>query len=311
MELTQVSLTRYAWLSIAAAILTIALKSAAYLITGSVGLLSDALESVVNLVAAIMALAMLTIAARPPDADHTYGHEKAEYFSSGVEGALILVAALSIIAAAFPRLFAPKPIEQAGLGLAISVVASLVNLGVALVLRRVGRRNRSITLEADSAHLMTDVWTSAGVLVAIGLVALTDWELLDPIIALAVAANIIWSGFGLMRRSVLGLMDTALPHEQQVAVRAIQERYMQEGLSFHALRSRQSGSRNFVSMHVLVPGEWTVQRGHELLERIEADIRQAIPHVTVFTHMEPHDDPASWQDAQLDRLTAQPPVERP
>jgi cation diffusion facilitator family transporter len=304
------SLTRYAWLSIAAAILTIALKSAAYVITGSVGLLSDALESLVNLVAAIMALAMLTIAARPPDADHTYGHEKAEYFSSGVEGALILVAALSIVAAALLRLFAPQPIEQAGLGLAISVVASLVNLGVALVLRRAGRRNRSITLEADSAHLMTDVWTSAGVLAAIGLVALTDWEILDPIIALVVAANIIWSGFGLMRRSALGLMDTALPHEQQVAVQAIQQRYMQGGLTFHALRSRQSGSRNFVWMHVMFPGTCTVQHCNEVLEQIEADIRQSIPHVTVFTHMEPLDDPVSWQDAQLDRLAAQPPVER-
>jgi cation diffusion facilitator family transporter len=308
--MTHVSLTRYAWLSIAAALLTIALKSGAYVVTGSVGLLSDALESLVNLVAAIMALAMLTIAARPPDADHAYGHEKAEYFSSGVEGALILVAALSIIAAAVPRLFAPQPIEQAGLGLAISLVASLVNLSVALVLRRVGRRHRSITLEADSAHLMTDVWTSAGVLVAIGLVAVTDWELLDPIIALAVAANIIWSGFGLVRRSVLGLMDTALPREQQASVLAIQQRYMQQGLTFHALRSRQSGSRNFVSMHVLVPGAWTVQRGHELLEQIEADIRQSIPNVTVFTHMEPLDDPVSWQDAQLDRLAAQPPVEK-
>ena len=305
------SLTRYAWLSIAAAILTIALKSVAYAITGSVGLLSDALESVVNLVAAIMALAMLTIAARPPDADHTYGHEKAEYFSSGVEGALIVVAALSIAATALPRLFAPQPIEQAGLGLTISVLASLVNLGVALVLRRAGRRNRSITLEADSAHLMTDVWTSVGVVVAIGLVALTDWELLDPIIALAVAVNIIWSGFGLVRRSVLGLMDTALPQEQQAAVQAIQQRYMQEGLTFHALRSRQSGSRNFVSMHVLVPGTWTVQRGHEMLEQIEADIRQSIPNVTVFTHMEPLDDPVSWQDAQLDRLAAQPPNDMP
>ncbi len=303
------SLTRYAWLSIAAAILTIALKSAAYVITGSVGLLSDALESLVNLVAAIMALAMLTIAARPPDADHTYGHEKAEYFSSGVEGALILVAALGIIATALPRLFAPQPIEQVGIGLAISVVASLVNFGVALVLRRVGRLNRSITLEADAAHLMTDVWTSVGVLVAIGLVALTGWERLDAIIALAVAANIIWSGFSLMRRSTLGLMDTALPPEQLAAVRAIQQRYVQEGLTFHALRSRQSGSRNFVSMHVLVPGTWTVQRGHELLEQIEAAIRQAIPNVTVFTHLEPLDDPASWQDAQLDRLAAQPKAE--
>jgi cation diffusion facilitator family transporter len=299
-----VPLTRYAWLSIAAAVLTIALKTAAYFITGSVGLLSDALESVVNLVAAMMALAMLTIAARPPDQEHAYGHDKAEYFSSGVEGALILVAAVSIIAAALPRLFAPQPIEQVGLGLGVSVVASLVNLGVALVLRQAGRRYRSITLEADAAHLMTDVWTSVGVVIAIGAVAVTGWERLDPIVALAVAANIIWSGFGLMRRSVLGLMDTALPREQQEAVHEIQQRYIQEGIKFHALRSRQSGARSFVSMHVLVPGAWTVQRGHELLERIEADVRQAIPNVTVFTHLEPLDDPASWQDTQLDRVMA-------
>jgi cation diffusion facilitator family transporter len=298
-------LTRYAWLSIAAAVLTIALKATAYFVTGSVGLLSDALESVVNLVAAVMALAMLTIAARPADADHTYGHAKAEYFSSGVEGALILVAAVSIIAAALPRLFAPQPIEQAGLGLGVSVVASLVNFGVALVLRRAGRQYRSITLEADATHLMTDVWTSAGVLVAIGAVVVTGWEWLDPVVALAVAANIIWSGTSLVRRSVLGLMDTALPREQQEAVREIQQRYVQEGIRFHALRSRQSGARSFVSMHVLVPGAWTVQRGHELLERIEADIRAAIPSVTVFTHLESLDDPASWQDAQLDRIAAE------
>jgi cation diffusion facilitator family transporter len=302
-------LTRYAWLSIAAAVLTIALKAAAYFITGSVGLLSDALESVVNLVAALMALAMLTIAARPPDEERTYGHDKAEYFSSGVEGALILVAAVSIIAAALPRLLAPQPIEQVGLGLGVSVVASLVNLGVALVLRQAGRRHRSITLEADAAHLMTDVWTSAGVLIAIGAVAVTGWERLDPIVALAVAANIIWAGFGLMRRSVLGLMDTALPHEQQEAVREIQQRYVQEGIKFHALRSRQSGARSFVSMHVLVPGAWTVQRGHELLERIESEVRRIIPNVTVFTHLEPLDDPASWQDAQLDRAVAYSPAE--
>jgi cation diffusion facilitator family transporter len=298
------SLTRYAWLSIAAALVTIGLKAAAYVITGSVGLLSDALESLVNLAAAIVALVMLTVAARPPDDEHAYGHDKAEYFSSGVEGALILVAAVSIIATAVPRLFAPQPLERVGLGLAASTAASLVNLAVALVLRGAGRRNRSITLEADAAHLMTDVLTSAGVLIAIGAVAVTDWEWLDPIVALVVAANIIWSGVGLIRRSVLGLMDTALPHEQQEAVRAIQQHYSPEGIRFHALRSRQSGARSFVSMHVLMPGAWTVQRGHELLERIEADIRQAIPNATVFTHMEPLDDPASWQDAQLDRLAS-------
>ncbi len=295
------ALTRFAWLSIAAAVITIGLKASAYLITGSVGLLSDALESLVNLVAAIMALAMLTIAARPPDAEHAYGHEKAEYFSSGVEGALILVAAISIIATSVPRLLHPQPIEQAGLGLAVSVVASAVNLVVALVLRRAGRQHNSITLEADAAHLMTDVWTSAGVLLAVGLVAWTDWERLDPIIALIVAANIVWSGIGLVRRSALGLMDTALPAESLAKIRRIQERYSQQGIVFHALRTRQSGARAFSSMHVLVPGDWTVQHGHELLERIEADIRANIPHITVFTHLEPLDDPTSWQDAQLDR----------
>jgi cation diffusion facilitator family transporter len=295
------SLTHFAWLSIVAALVTIGLKAAAYLITGSVGLLSDALESLVNLVAAVIALAMLTIAARPPDEEHAYGHDKAEYFSSGVEGTLILVAAVSIAVTAIPRLISPQPIEQVGVGLGVSVVASLINLGVAQVLRRAGQRHRSITLEADAAHLMTDVWTSAGVLVAVGLVALTGWALLDPIVALVVAANIIWSGVRLMRRSVLGLMDTALPEIQRSTIHAIQARYRADGIQFHALRTRQSGSRAFVSMHVLVPGNWPVQRGHELLERIEADIRGAVPNVTVFTHLEPLDDPVSWQDTRLDR----------
>ena len=298
------SLTRYAWLSIAAAIVTIGLKTAAYLLTGSVGLLSDALESGVNLVAAIMALAMLTVAARPPDEEHAYGHDKAEYFSSGVEGALILVAAVSIVATAVPRLIIPQPIEQAGLGLGVSVVASLINLGVARVLKRAGQRHNSITLEADAAHLMTDVWTSAGVLVAVGLVAVTGWQRLDPVIALVVAANIVWSGFRLLRRSALGLMDTALPEARRQAVLAIQERYAAEGVQFHALRTRESGARAFVSMHVLVPGDWTVQRGHALLERVEADVRQSVPNVTVFTHLESLDDPASWEDTQLDRAAA-------
>jgi len=298
------SLTRYAWLSIAAAIVTIGLKAAAYLLTGSVGLLSDALESGVNLVAAIMALAMLTVAARPPDEEHAYGHDKAEYFSSGVEGALILVAAISIVWTALPRLISPQPIEQAGLGLGVSVAASLVNLGVAQVLKQAGRRYSSITLEADAAHLMTDVWTSVGVLAAVGLVAVTGWQRLDPVIALVVAANIIWSGFHLLRRSALGLMDTALPEAQRQAVLAIQERYAAEGVQFHALRTRESGARAFVSMHVLVPGGWTVQHGHALLERVEAEVRQAVPNVTVFTHLESLDDPASWVDTQLDRAPA-------
>ena len=295
------TLTRYAWLSIAAALVTIGLKTAAYLITGSVGLLSDALESLVNLVAAIMALAMLTVAARPPDEEHAYGHEKAEYFSSGFEGALILVAAGTIILSAIPRLINPQPIEQLGLGLVVSVGASAINFVVARVLLRAGKRYNSITLEADSAHLMTDVWTSVGVVAAVGLVGITGWLRLDPLIALAVAANIIWSGVHLMRRSALGLLDTALPGDKRNAILAIQKHYAAEGIQFHALRTREAASRAFVSMHVLVPGEWTVQQGHALLERVEADVRQAIPSATVFTHLEPLEDPISWDDTELSR----------
>ncbi len=295
------SLTRFAWLSIGAAVVTIALKSVAYLLTGSVGLLSDALESLVNLVGAVMALAMLTIAARPADEDHAYGHSKAEYFSSGVEGTLILIAAVSIVATAIPRLISPKPIEQLGLGLGVSVAASLVNLIVARILLKAGKLHNSITLEADAHHLMTDVWTSVGVLAGVGMVALTGWEILDPIVALIVAANIVWSGVRIVRMSALGLMDTALPTQEQDALKGILEKYTRNGVQYHALRTRQSGSRQFISFHVLVPGKWTVQRGHRLLETIEADVRRALPNATVFTHLESLNDPASWEDTNLDR----------
>lgn len=302
------SLTGFAWLSIGAALVTIALKTGAYFITGSVGLLSDAVESVVNLVGGVMALAMLKIAERPADEDHAYGHSKAEYFSSGLEGGLILVAALGIALAAVPRLIAPKPLEAIGLGLLVSAVAAVVNLAVALVLLRAGRRHNSITLEASGHHLMTDVWTSVGVLIAVGLVALTNWNWLDPVVALLVAANICWTGLGIVRRSVSGLMDAALNAGDVAAVRQILAAYEQEGVQFHALRSRQSGARKFVSIHVLVPGEWTVHRGHELLERIEADIRQALPASTVFTHLESQDDPASYDDQALERSRAGKPT---
>ncbi|MBU0511618.1 MAG: cation diffusion facilitator family transporter [Chloroflexi bacterium] len=302
------SLTRFAWLSIAAAILTIALKAIAYLLTGSVGLLSDALESIVNLVGALMALAMLIIAARPADEEHAYGHSKAEYFSSGIEGTLILIAAASIAVAAIPRLITPKPLEQVGLGLGVSVAASLVNLFVAQVLMRASKEHHSITLEANAHHLMTDVWTSAGVLVGVGGVALTGWERLDPIVALVVAGNIVWSGVRIVRKSVLGLMDTALPAEEQNTLRRVLEPYVQSGVQFHALRTRQSGARQFVSLHVLVPGIWTVQRGHRLLASIEADIRHALPSVTVFAHLESLNDPASWDDVNLERMET-PPIE--
>lgn len=295
-------LRRYAWLSIAAALLTIAMKGAAYLLTGSVGLLSDAAESLVNLAGALIALWMLAIAAREPDEDHAYGHSKAEYFSSGAEGALIIVAAIAIATAAVERLFAPRPLQNVGIGLVVSMVASLVNLAVARVLLTAGIRFHSVTLEADARHLMTDVWTSVGVLIGVVAVALTGWRHLDPIVALIVAGNITWTGIDIVHRSALGLLDTALPPNERDAVCRALERHLPSGAQYHALRTRQSGARRFVSVHVLVPGVWTVQRGHALLEGIEHEIRLVVPNVTVFTHLESLDDPSSWDDQALDRL---------
>jgi cation diffusion facilitator family transporter len=297
------SLTRFAWLSIAAALATITLKSTAYAVTGSIGLLSDAIDSFVNLIGGAMLLAMLTVAGRPADDDHAYGHGKAEYFSSGVEGALILIAAVTIGAVALDGLIHPKPLEKIGLGLAVSTLASLVNLVVGFQLLRAGRKTRSIALEANARHLMTDVWTSAGVLIGVGAVAITGWQPLDPAVALAVGANIVWTGLGIVRRSVSGLMDTALPQSERTLIQNVLRTYEKNGLQFHALRTRDAGARKFVSMHVLVPGDWTVKRGHQLLEQIEAKIHKVLPHVIVFTHLEPLNDPASWQDDALDRPT--------
>jgi len=294
-------LTQYAWLSIAAAVSTIALKTVAYVLTGSVGLFSDAVESLVNLVGAVMALSMLIVAARPADEDHTYGHSKAEYFSSGVEGTLILIAALSIAAAAVRRLLVPQPLEQVGIGLGVSAAASVINLAVAIILMRAAKQHHSITLEANAQHLFTDVWTSVGVIAAVAAVAATGWLHLDPIVAMLVAGNILWTGTRIVRRSILGLMDTALPPEELVAVKAALDVHLSDGIEYHALRTRQSGARRFVSFHVLVPGEWTVHRGHELLEDLEARIRAVVPNVTVFTHLESLDDPSSWDDQHLDR----------
>jgi cation diffusion facilitator family transporter len=294
-------LTRFAWLSIAAALVTIGMKATAYWLTGSVSLLSDALESLVNLAAAVLALAVLTFATRPPDDDHAYGHDKAEYFSSGAEGTLILVAAASIVWTAWPRLFNPQPLDQLGLGLALSVAASLINLGVARVLLRTGRRCRSITLEADAQHLMTDVWTSAGVVLGLLAVVLTGWPRLDPLIALIVAANIVWQGTHLMRRSFSGLMDTALPAADRRLIGTLLDRHTRAGIAYHALRTRQSGARRFVSVHILVPGDWTVQHGHAVCERIERELRSALPGLSVFTHLEPLEDPESFRDQKLDR----------
>ncbi|MBI3172877.1 MAG: cation transporter [Chloroflexi bacterium] len=293
---SRTSLTRYAWLSIAAAVVTIALKSGAYLLTGSVGLLSDAIESGVNLVAALMALAMLTVAARPEDDNHAYGHSKAEYFASVVEGILILVAAGGIIWTAAGRLFQPKELEQVGVGLAVSVGASLINLAVAQILLRAGKKNNSITLEADSHHLMTDVWTSVGVVAAIGVVGLTGWLILDPIIAIAVGLNIVWTAYHLIRRSVEGLMDGSLPPEEQKQIEEVIAQYRQRGVEFHALRTRQSAARRFVSVHVLVPGAWTLHDAHHVAEDFEGDIRRILPETIVHTHLEPIDDEISMED---------------
>nr|WP_296643728.1 cation diffusion facilitator family transporter [Thiobacillus sp. 65-1402] len=297
------SLKRYAWLSIAAALATILLKGWAWWLTGSVGMLSDALESFVNLAGAMMALAMLSLAAMPADDNHAYGHGKAEYFSSAFEGFLILIAAASIAYAAIERLLNPQPLEAVGIGLAVSVAASVINLLTSRILMGVGRKYKSITLEADAHHLLTDVWTSAGVIAGVGLVWATGWLWLDPAIALLVALNIVWTGWHLLQRSAAGLMDVSLPEEEIRAIEAILDGYRRQGLEFHALRTRQAGARAFITLHVMMPGAWTIQQGHDCSERIEADIRQAVPHAHVTTHLEPLEDPVSLADQELDRRT--------
>ena len=294
-------LKRYAWLSILTAVATILLKAVAWQLTDSVGLLSDALESVVNLAGAMMALAMISLAALPPDEDHAYGHGKAEYFSAGFEGLLILVAAMAIGATAIMRLFDPRPLEQVGIGLAVSLAASLLNLVTALILRSAGRRYRSLTLEADAHHLLTDVWTSAGVIVGLAAVSLTGWLWLDPVIALLVAGNILRIAWKLLYSSAQGLMDRALPDADTLLLQGVFDQYRAQGIEFHALRTRESGARRFIDVHVLVPGHWSVQHAHEVVEKIEADIRQALPQSTILTHLEPLEDPLSLADIALDR----------
>lgn len=295
-------LERLAWLSIAAAIATIALKALAWWLTGSVGLLSDALESLVNLAAALLALSMLRLAASPPDAEHQYGFSKAEYFSAGIEGALIVLAAAGIIWAAVPRLVEPRELEMPLAGLTLTVIASAINFAVAVVLIRAGRRHHSITLEADGKHLMTDVWTSAGVVLGVALVYVTGWLRLDALVAMAVAGHILWTGFGLMRRSVRGLLDQAISAPEQNEVTKLFKEYSRRyGVSFHALRTRQAGARRFVSFHLLVPDAWSVAQAHQLSEEIESRIRSMVPNAGVFTHIEPISDPASYDDEGLDR----------
>jgi cation diffusion facilitator family transporter len=294
-------ISRLLWLSVGAALATIALKTTAWLLTGSVGLLSDAAESLVNLAAAVVALGVIHWASLPPDEEHAYGHAKAEYFSAGVEGSLIVVAAASIAVTAVARLLDPQPIDDVGIGLAVSAVASAINLAVAALLIREGRSHRSITLEADGRHLMTDVLTSVGVIVGVAAVAITGWERLDPLVALAVAANIVVAGVGLLRRSISGLMDSAIGGAEQRLIRAALAPFESDGIRFHALRTRQAGRRAFASIHILVPGAWSVQRGHDVAEAVEAAVRAQLPYVTVFTHVEPAEDPRSLEDQGLDR----------
>jgi cation diffusion facilitator family transporter len=292
----------FALLSIGAAVITIGLKFGAYRLTDSVSLLSDALESLVNLVAAIAVLWAITFAAKPPDANHDFGYSKAEYFSSALEGLLILVAAVSIMVAAIERLLHPQPLGQVGWGLLISIIAAAINGGVAVILLRASKRLRSISLKADGHHLLTDVWTSAGVVVGLIAVQVTGWIMLDSLVAIGVAANIVWAGWRLLQETGSGLLDAALPADDRATIHQILEQHQQQGIQFHALRTRLAGARRFVTVHVLVPGNWTVQKGHDLCDRIELDISHAMPGTHTLTHLEPSEDPVSWQDQELDRI---------
>lgn len=294
------SLTKWAWLSIAAAIVTIGMKTVAYLLTGSVGLLSDALESVVNLVAAILALIAIAAAAKPADERHHFGHGKAEYLSAGAEGVMIVIAAGLIVYAAVDRLLNPRPLEDLGIGLAVTLGATAVNGAVGWILLRQGRRHRSMALVADGKHLMTDVYTSIGVIVGVALVAITGWLPLDSIVALAVGLNILWTGFILVRNAGRGLLDHALPQDETARVLGVLRdfvgRFPAGELEFHGLQTRESGRDQFVSVHVLVPGSWTVTRAHDLVEEVEEAIRAELPHAQVHTHLEPREDPRSHGD---------------
>jgi len=296
MPVKQENTIKYVRISIAASVITISLKGSAYLLTGSVGLLSDALESFINLAAAVLALKMLMIAMSPPDREHPFGHSKAEYFSSVTEGILILLAAIAIGVTATERLIRPRPVEQLGAGLIISASASLVNLGVGLLLVRAGRENRSILLEADGKHLLTDVWTTAGVLVALLVVKVTGWVILDPVIAIVVAVNIVYTGIKLIKRSVSGLMDSALPESEQNIIRIILDSFCSEEMKYHSLYTRRAASRSFIFFHLLMPGDWHINRGHSITKEIEQKIKDVLADSEVFIHIEPINDPDAFDD---------------
>lgn len=295
-------LARYAWLSVATAILIIILKIGAYLVTGSIGFLSDALESGANIAAAVITLIALLIAAKPPDQEHTYGHSKAEYLSVGAEGTFILIAAAVIAYQAVMRLMNPEPLDRIGLGLVLLAIAAAANFVVARILLRAGEQHRSAALVADAHHLLTDVWTSIGVLLGVALVGLTGWQWLDPAIALIVAIQIVYTGIKLVRMAINGLLDAAMLPEEVERVMSILNGYQEDGITFHALRTRQAGAQRFISVHIQVPGDWTVQKGHEFSENVELEIRNAFAPVNVTTHIEPVEDPVSLQDAPLNRM---------
>jgi cation diffusion facilitator family transporter len=289
-------LSRFAYLSVAAAVATITLKTIAWQITSSVGLLSDAVESIVNLVAAIAVLIALKVAARPADKNHHFGHAKAEYFSAAIEGMMIFAAAVAIMWSAVDRFLSPRPIENVGLGLGISVLASVINGVVALVLLRAGRKHQSLTLTADGKHLMTDVWTSAGVVVGVLLVGLTGILRLDPILAFLVGLNIVLTGWKLLHESMEGLMDVAMPKEENKAIADILTTFVTDEVHFHALRTRVSGHHRFAEVHVLVPGAWSVQKGHDLVEEVEDAVHEKFADVALTCHLEPSEDPRAYGD---------------
>ena len=291
-----INLAKFAWMSIVVSVVVFGMKMAAWWATGSVGLLSDALESTVNIVAAVVALLALRTAMKPADEEHHFGRGKAEYFSASIEGFMILLAALIIVYTAVERIITPRPLEQIGWGLTISTVAAVINGGAALILLRAGKLHRSPVLVADGKHLLTDVWTSVGVIVGVGLVVVTGWNRLDGIVAMAVGLNIIVTGVNLLRSSTAGLMDKALPDEDHLKIVKVLTKYESDEVKFHELQTREAGRQRFVSMHVLVPGAWTIQKGHDLSEELEADIIAELPNTIITTHVEPLEDERSWAD---------------
>lgn len=299
-------LTHYAMLSLGAAVVTFLMKLLAWRLTDSVGMLSDALESLANVAAAFIALASLSVAARPEDDDHAFGHSKAEYFAAGTEGVLILLAAVAIGWTSIGRLILPQPIKDPALGLAVLGAASFINCAVALILSRVGKKRHSVALQADAKHLMTDVWTSVVVIAAVFLVGLTGWWWLDPLMGLLLTFHIIVTGARLIHESLNGLMDEGLAAEDLKAIGGVLDRYAGEGIQHHALRTRKAGAKRFMSVHLLMPGAWTISRGHDLAEKVEADLETALPGLIVFTHLEPIEDPSSWEDVALERQRHRP-----